>query len=777
MSNSEINITTTPSNLIQIIDGAITATFTSGLTGATGSPGNTGPTGSIGVTGPRGNTGATGLQGLTGSLYKSTITDIINLDSLSINIEEQYIPLPFDQLAYSPGQSLLFWKDSNRYFTARVTNYSLATLSVFPTNIVGTGSHKDWDINLIGGPGVTGPVGPTGAGVAGSTGVTGFTGPMGPTGPTGFGVTGPTGPTGDIGGIGPTGPTGNTGFGVTGPAGPTGATGVTGLPGDRYKTTSNTPQDLDGLSISDSLEFLIDFDLAYTKGQLVNIVYGLTQSINAVISSYSGTTLSIIVQGFTGSGTSLAPWDINLAGAVGEEGPQGLPGPVGATGATGPTGERGSTGAGYLSYSSDQINLSSLSEGVSQTIIVGNTYPYSSNQVIVASHSLTQYFYGKIEQYDLSFGELYVNILTKQGTGLLSGWTVNLAGDLGPTGPSGLRGITGPTGPTGTTGPTGPNGATGVTGRTGSTGASGYRGGILYQAIDTNDLITSGKIQYDNKTFSSIQHIYISNTDLTNLSRTSWFNTFDDSTSTAKGYLYVLDNTGTIRDGIFLVSAVDTVTYSPSYTDISVTPISGLAFNPDDIVSLMFVPNGDRGTQGPTGGTGTVGPTGPTGNTGIGITGPTGATGQPGTSGGPGINTGLVYEFDGSSEECPNTCEINSGTFVFLLCNNNPSIPGICTCIGCLGPNCAPYIAFSNIEFFGQNVGNYLQTWDDSTGSPRGNLIIRFYTQEENFLYITSIDGDLISVNGGLAFPVTYLAGQTGFVEGKKYSVQFHWTG
>jgi hypothetical protein len=149
---------------------------------------------------------------------------------------------------------------------------------------------------------------------------------------------------GSVGANGGTGPQGNTGAtGATGPSGPTGftgATGATGAAGDKYKTTSNTSVTVGGLS---SVTLTVaDADLAYTPKQEVIVVSqsNLNLYFSGVVTSYSGTTLVILVTSETGSSTA-SDWAINLTGL---QGPEGDIGATGATGSTGPQGNTGSTG-------------------------------------------------------------------------------------------------------------------------------------------------------------------------------------------------------------------------------------------------------------------------------------------------------------------------------------------------------------------------------------------------------------------------------------------------
>jgi collagen type VII alpha len=170
-------------------------------------------------------------------------------------------------------------------------------------------------------------------------GIGGAQGPAGPTGSRGStGSTGPTGPTGSRGSTGSTGPTGSTGN-----TGATGNNGPTGLDGDKYSTSSTSSIVLGSLTAGSTLSIVIPSGLAYSKVQSILVAGSINQFFTATVSSYSGVTLSLTVTGVCGSGT-LALWDVNLAGAVGQAGPQGLQGPTGANGTNGTNGSTGPTG-------------------------------------------------------------------------------------------------------------------------------------------------------------------------------------------------------------------------------------------------------------------------------------------------------------------------------------------------------------------------------------------------------------------------------------------------
>lgn len=80
--------------------------------------------------------------------------------------------------------------------------------------------------------------------------------------------------------------------------------------GDRYKTTSTTPNTI--VSIG-TLTFTVDSGLSYITQQDVIIAHDDNNHMHGTVVSYSGTTLVVDIQHKTGSGTYSA-WTINLDG-------------------------------------------------------------------------------------------------------------------------------------------------------------------------------------------------------------------------------------------------------------------------------------------------------------------------------------------------------------------------------------------------------------------------------------------------------------------------------
>jgi hypothetical protein len=216
---------------------------------------------------------------------------------------------------------------------------------------------------------------------------------------------------------------------------------------------------------------------------------------------------------------------------------------------------------------------------------------------------------------------------------------LGLTGATGPTGATGATGSTGATGPAGATGATGPTGATGSTGATGpagATGATGHDAGFLftYQGVAASGDPGSGNWTIP----GTLDHIFISTTTRDGAGLQAYIDSWDDSTSAAKGF--VVQRCITDPTKLF-VWAVTGLTDHTTWVDLNVVLVSSSgSAAATEVYSTSFTRTGDKGdtgATGPTGATGSTGATGATGSTGTtGATGPTGATGATGSTGATG---------------------------------------------------------------------------------------------------------------------------------------------
>lgn len=170
-------------------------------------------------------------------------------------------------------------------------------------------------------------------------------------------------------------------------------------------------------------------------------------------------------------------------------------------------------------------------------------------------------------------------------------------------------------------------------------------------------------------------------------------------------------------------------------------------------------PPGETGPQGPAGPTGATGPQGPAGADGApGATGATGATGAAGTNGVDGISAGFPYTFSTT------TTMADPGAGILRF--NNAS-----------GAS-ATAIAFDATT---ANTGNpsirtWINTWDDSSSTIKGRLIIRRTAAPENYI-IYSVTGSVTDNTGWLQVPVAFVTGNGSLPNGTGLSVEFYRNG
>jgi hypothetical protein len=172
---------------------------------------------------------------------------------------------------------------------------------------------------------------------------------------------------------------------------------------------------------------------------------------------------------------------------------------------------------------------------------------------------------------------------------------------------------------------------------TGATGVTGDKGGVRYSFSTT---VTdadpgNGTIRYNNATIASVNQIFIDNIDAAGVTQTSWYDTWDDSTtSSSRGFIYIVGNlAGSATVNVFRVTGA--VTAATGYYKIPVAYVSGVLPANAAALAVDFSRTGDIGV---TGATGVVGVTGATGVQGVqGATGPTGIQGVVGVTGATGV--------------------------------------------------------------------------------------------------------------------------------------------
>lgn len=146
----------------------------------------------------------------------------------------------------------------------------------------------------------------------------------------------------------------------------------------------------------------------------------------------------------------------------------------------------------------------------------------------------------------------------------------------------------------------------GPAGSQGIQGVAGSDGGISFWNWETSTSSgpSSGAIRFDNATFASVTEIYVHETDGNSVDMSALLATFDDSTSTVKGLIYLHEDKASSN---FWLGRVTALTDNGSDVTLTVTHIaSNGSFDAGDDIKMEYYRTGDAGSTGATGSNGQV---------------------------------------------------------------------------------------------------------------------------------------------------------------------------
>jgi hypothetical protein len=191
---------------------------------------------------------------------------------------------------------------------------------------------------------------------------------------------------------------------------------------------------------------------------------------------------------------------------------------------------------------------------------------------------------------------------------------------------------------------------------TGSRGNTRYNFSVSIADSDPG----TGVIRYNSSTLGSVTELYIDDLSIGSTNSTAWYDTWDDSTSTIKGYLTFQERDSLVNANVHVFAVTGSVVPATGYYKIPVQFISGTSLYADATqLVIAFQRTGDAGIDGATGATGATGVSGATGATGVGATGATG----PALLGIPqSLNTTIVAADAGKYIDTTSSITINSST-------------------------------------------------------------------------------------------------------------------
>ncbi len=233
----------------------------------------------------------------------------------------------------------------------------------------------------------------------------------------------------------------------------------------------------------------------------------------------------------------------------------------------------------------------------------------------------------------------------------------------------------------------------------------------------------SGKLRVNNATLSSATKLYINETGANSESLASILATWDDSTSTIKGNLFVYKVGAPGTYAYFQVTGSITDAGSYDKFDLTYVANNGTLANGDN-VTVLFIRNGDKGT-----------------------------TGDAGTDG------GIKFTYDSSTSMAdPGTGDIRF---------NNATLSSVTA--AAVSDLCA--------ESGNPDVSAYVLAWDDSTNtSLRGTLLIREDGSPQNFV-LFDVTGASTDNSGWTQLVLTYVAHSGSFSNGDTLLITFSRSG
>lgn len=373
--------------------------------------------------------------------------------------------------------------------------------------------------------------------------------------------------------------------------GPPGSASVTG--------TSTTSLEI----AATSKVFATQSGIGWSVGNRVRAASGANPNnfMEGLITSYSGTSLTVAVDRIGGSGT-FDDWNIGVAGDLGSAGADlGIPlrfndvttdndpgsGKFGLNNGTmgsateiylSETDVNGGAIAGELAAWDDST---SASKGIIEIRKRDDTPTFARFRI--TSDVTDQGVYGKFTVAYMSGNGTFTD------EDICQVWFTQ-TGDKGDTGATGATGAQGPQGDQGVQGNTG---AAGADGADGATPASRY----TFSTTTTDEDPGAGTARFDHGTPASVTQVFIDNADANAINLEAWLDSFDDSTTANhKGYLRFTKISAPAVAIEFAVTGA--VVDGTGYRKIPVSHVSGATlFDNNDDVAVTFSRTGNQGVD------------------------------------------------------------------------------------------------------------------------------------------------------------------------------------
>lgn len=284
--------------------------------------------------------------------------------------------------------------------------------------------------------------------------------------------------------------------------------------------------------------------------------------------------------------------------------------------------------------------------------------------------------------------------------------------------------------------------------------------GYNFSTTTTDSDPGNGIVRFNNATPASVTAIYFDNLDRDGNTVTGWLDSFDDPTSTLKGYLTFTAAASPSTKLVYSVSG--SVVDGTGYRKVTVSHVSGTTL-PSNAAHLGVVLSrtGDKGDTGATGSTGTAA-TIAAGTT------TTGAEGTNASVSNSGSSSAATFDFTIPRGATPavgytfSTTTTDSDPGNGIVRFNNATPASITT------------IYFDNLDADGNTVTAWLDTFDDSTNtSHKGFLTFTDVTSPSTKIGFDVTGSSVVDGTGYRKVTVTHSYGTTLFTNARRLGVNF----
>jgi hypothetical protein len=246
----------------------------------------------------------------------------------------------------------------------------------------------------------------------------------------------------------------------------------------------------------------------------------------------------------------------------------------------------------------------------------------------------------------------------------------------------------------------------------------------------------AGEIAFNNGTYASVTAIYIDDADSNGVTVSTDVLTWDDSTSTIRGYLMIYDINDRSTYARFKITGASTD--ASGYVKLAVGHLaSNNTFSAADELSVHFTRNGDTGDTGSTGATGS--------------TGSTGATGAAGT------NSQLAMTFESTTSDA----DPGAGKIAF----NNGTLSNV------------SILYVDDADDASADISGFVQSWDDITNTTARGIVTITKEGTPSTYAIFKVSGAVTDASGYTKVPVTHIVSAGSFSDDDGVGVHFSYSG